>query len=526
MARKRTMTDYRDVIRRLQQKQSKREIQRETGIHRTIIRKIEKTSFQNGWLDPAALIPNEEILYDIFEKEKSAPPHPLVAWHEKIKEWISSGHSYVVMHTLISASVNCSEATLRRYIKRHFPRAPKVSMRRDTIPGEVMEVDYGFLGITYDPLTARMRKTYVFSGRLRHSRDAYREIVFGQKQESFFQCHIHAFEYFGGVPAKVVPDNLKAAVIKASFTNPSINRIYQKLAEHYGFLISPCPPYTPQHKGGVENDIKYVKGNFWPLFKERQKMKGFTILRADDLSDELEIWNRDTARVRIVGGVGRSPACLFDEEEKQTLKGLPPTRWEPLSWAPGILVHTSWEIQLDCAFYTVPYAFVGKRVDVLSSAGTVYIFFQHKQIALHRRASRRWEHVKKDEHAPANVTEYLKTTRESIIRWARSIGPAVGQVVTEILNHKSVDGLKPARAVLAFRKTYGEARLEAACRRALAYDIPEYRSIKSILVKGLDKIDPNEPIDSKGQKLFKFTREYGFFDPSHNNSQGEKTWMN
>src|SRR4030042_5090058 len=249
--RRRTMTEYREVIRRLKETQGKREIQRETGIHRTIIRKIEREALKKGWLIPGSGLPNEAELAQAFGNERKQYTHPMSVWDTKIKDWVEKEYSFVVIHNLVlQRGVKCSEATVRRYVKTRFPKAPKTTMRRDTIPGEVMEVDFGFLGVTYDLASNRRRKTYVFSGRLRHSRDVYREIVFDQKQETFFECHVNAFESFNGVPLKVVPDNLKAAVVKASFQDPLINRVYQNLAEHYGFLISPCLPRKPEHKGG------------------------------------------------------------------------------------------------------------------------------------------------------------------------------------------------------------------------------------------------------------------------------------
>jgi transposase len=134
--------------------------------------------------------------------------HPLDTWKEEINWWVEARYSYVVIHQLVLQHYQCSEATVRRYIQRHFPPDPQGVMVRSTISGEVMEVDFGFLGITYDPSERGNRKIYLFSGRLRHSRIAYRERVFDQTQQPFFEAHIHAFEYFGGVAHKVVPDNL------------------------------------------------------------------------------------------------------------------------------------------------------------------------------------------------------------------------------------------------------------------------------------------------------------------------------
>jgi transposase len=527
MPRRRTMTEYRDVIRRLKMSQSIREIARETGIHRTIIRKIKKIADKKGWLNPTSRLPNEETLYNIFEKKKAVFKHPLDEWNDEIKRLaVDEKYSYVVIHKLIQKYYACSEATVRRYIKKNFPETPKATMRRKTIAAEVMEVDFGYLGITYDPVTDRRRKTYLFSGRLQHSRNAYREIVFNQKQDIFFDCHIHAFDYFGGVPEKVVPDNLKAAVIKASFECPLINRVYQNLAEHYNFLISPCLPKKAKHKGGVENDIKYVKKNFWPLFKEGQRAKGYSDLNAAELKEELEKWNREVARVRKIGGIGRSPEEIFETEEKNALKSLPDTRWDRFEWADRVTVQETWRVRFDNAFYTVPYKYIGNKVEVLANSKSVYIFCNYKQIALHQRTRRRWEVVEREEHAPPNVAAFMSTTRESIKRWALSIGPSVGKVVEAILNHKSVDGLRPARGVIGLKRKYGEARLEAACRRALIYDTPEYMSVKSILLKELDKLDIDEPVDQTGQKLFIFARKSGYFDPENHIKTGGGKWMN
>ena len=177
---------------------------------------------------------------------------------------------------------------------------------------------------------ARGKRTWVFSGRLRHCRRAYREVVFDQKQETFFACHMHAFEWFGGVPEKVTPDNLKAAVIVASFEDPLVNRAYRELALHYGFLISPCLPRRPEHKGVVEGDIKYVKRNFLPLFREAEKERGRDTPDAGELAEELERWNRESCDQHVVQKVGRTPLELFESEEAQALRPLPMTRWDPV----------------------------------------------------------------------------------------------------------------------------------------------------------------------------------------------------
>jgi transposase len=528
MPRRRTMTEYREIVRRLQKSQSIRGIQRETGIHRTIIRKIKKHADKNGWSIPGTPLPSEESLYDICGKSAIHNCHPLDSWQEKIKEWLDEDYSYVVIHKLIQPSHNCSEATVRRYIKKHFPGQKKAVTCRETVAGETMEVDFGYMGITYDSETNRRRKTYLFSGRLNHSRDAYREIIFDQKQQTFFNCHVHAFEYFGGVPKKVVPDNLKAAVLRASYESPVVNRVYRALAEHYNFMISPTLPRKPEHKGGVENDIKYVKNNFLPIFKEGQKNKGYADPHAQEMIKALDVWNRETARVRMIGGVGRSPKEIFENEEQHELQPLPRSRWNPIIWSEGIKVQDTCRIQYNCAFFSVPYKYIGKKVDVLADSTTVYIFLSHKQIAIHPREKHKWEFVKNKDHFPPHAQQYMSITRESLKRVAVRIGEYTGKIVTHILDNKQVDGLRPARAIVfSLKKKYGSFRLEAACKRAWIYDTPEYYSVKSILIKELDKTEIKQPVDSKGQHLFHFARAKGYFDPAnHTQTEGGTPWMN
>ncbi len=241
MPRRRTMVEKVDVIRRLQLNQSIRAIQRETGIHRTNIREIKDLALSKGWLEKKAPLPSEYELYEALNhlhNKTSHLPHPLDVWKEPIKRWVDAKYSFVVIHQLVSQQYQCSETTVRRYIHRQFPREPKAVMVRPTVAGEAMEVDFGYLGITYDPVEKRNRKTHLFSGRLRHSRIAYRERVFDQKQHTFFDAHIHAFEYFGGVPQKVVPDYVPRNIIWRLYLCDS-PIVYKHVDEtfHKGLLV-------------------------------------------------------------------------------------------------------------------------------------------------------------------------------------------------------------------------------------------------------------------------------------------------
>jgi hypothetical protein len=224
------MTEYKDIIRRLRMGMGPREIQRDTAIHRTIIRGIRGIAEVEGWLDPGSPVPSEEEIQKVREgaRAKKDSHHPLYAYLEEFRGWVKEGYTYVVMHQLIRERFACSEPTVRRFVQKYLAPQPKPVMVRPTVPGRDMEVDFGYLGITYDGQTRRNRKTYLFSGRLRHSRLAYREPGFQQKAQAFFLGHIHAYEYFGGVAEKAIPDYVPRNIIRvmclSSLCGPFANR--------------------------------------------------------------------------------------------------------------------------------------------------------------------------------------------------------------------------------------------------------------------------------------------------------------
>lgn len=507
------MTEKRDVIMRLRLGHSIRQISRDTGMHRTIIRRLYQAAVKQGWLESSGTVPAEKTIQNtitcVFDTDTESG-HILDAYHDRIKGWLEEKDSYVVIHQMLSQEVAVSESTVRRYCQKTFPEAPKAVYLRPTIPGAIMEVDFGTFGMIYDEREKRNRRGYVFSARLRHSRYAYRECVLSQDQSTFFRCHVHAFEYFGGVPEQVVPDNLKAAVIKASFTDPQVNRLYHKLAEHYGFVIDPCPPYSPNLKGGVENDIKYIKRNFWPQYRESERQKGCDVPGREGLQKALEAWSEHTAHRRIISGIGARPIDLFEQEEKDCLQPLPYERWREVSMT-SAKVQETWRVQVDRAYYSVPYRYIGQKVCVFISDEQVEIYKDYDLIATHRRATRAWEAVLDAAHNPPNVAAFLSSTREGLLQRAAHIGPHVTSVIQYLLNQKTVNGVKPSRAILALRKTYGPSRLDSACERALLFENIQYSTIKRILTHRLDMVYQYEAIDSAGNFCFLFTRPRGYF---------------
>jgi transposase len=330
--KEKTVLDQREILLQLRKGWSIRKVSRDLGVHRDIIRPIHRAACTYGWINPASQMPDHDEINRVIGNKPLQSKHQLDPYAEDIKQWRVEGISAVVIQRLLKEmrQCDCKIGALRRYINKLCPEPLDPVMVRTTKPGEVMDVDFGYLGMLWDDSRGKHRKAWVFSGRLRHSRKAYRRLVWEQDVKVFLKCHILAFEHFNGVAEIVCLDNLKAGVIKSSIDNDMVNRSYKELAEYYDFMISPCLPRTPEHKGGVESDVKYIKRNFWPQFREKQKTHSKLTLR--DAQEELDKWDHEVADVRKIRVMGRSPEEIFAYEEKNALKALPKDRFELTEW--------------------------------------------------------------------------------------------------------------------------------------------------------------------------------------------------
>jgi transposase len=485
--KKKSMTDIRTIIHRLRLGQSKRNIHKELGIHRSIIRQLHSLAIIHQWLDPTLPMPSDEEVEKVWSKKTETKKHPLDPYKDQVEKWCKEGLSAVVIQRLLQEKCPCDVQVIRRYRAKNFPRTIEPVMVRSTIPGRDLELDFGELGRFLDE-NQQLRRVWLFSFRLRHSRKAYREIVLDQKLNTFLKGHIHAFEHFNGVPTNCIMDNLKSAVIRSTTDNDMIVRSYQELAEHYGFIISPCPPRTPEHKGGVEGDVKYVKRNFLPYFRARQEEKNIRIPKICDLIEALEKWDKEVADVHLIHGIKKSPLEIFQSEEEKALRPLPKERWELTTWYKST-VRRDWRIVVDSAFYSVPYQLIGKTVEVCITDSFVRIFHEGKQVTIHPRAKPQ-AYQRKAEHAPPFKEAVLQCSRDGLLAMAQDVGPFTYKMAQEIFANPTVDKLKPVRCLIRLAEKYGQQRLEKACQRAVNCSLFAYKSVKNILEKQLEYEEP------------------------------------
>ncbi len=333
-----------------------------------------------------------------------------------------------------------------------------VAIPVETRPGEVAQVDFGYIGRLYDPRARVMRKAWVFVMVLGYSRHLFARIVFDQTTETWLRLHVEAFEELGGVVEVVVPDNLKAAVIRAAFgvDGPTaLNRSYRELARHCGFKVDPTPVYDPGKKGKVEAGVKYVKRNFM-----RSRAGG----DADLVAVELQRWVYEIAGTREHGTTHRRPLEVFRELEQAVLRPLPPRRFEPVVWKEAT-VHRDSHVVFDRRLYSVPWRLIGRVVWVRATASTVAIFWDDARVATHdRRGPGHRSTV--DAHLPEHRADLRHRSRGYWEERADRVGPDTGRFVREVFDSDDVLYLlRTVQAIVTHLERFPRERAEAASRR-------------------------------------------------------------
>ncbi len=360
---------------------------------------------------------------------------------------------------------------------------PEVFVRLETPPGEVAQVDFGEIRALFDPLTQTVRRTWAFVMLLAWSRHMFVEFVFDQTITTWLLCHQHAFEFFGAVPKRVVLDNLKAAIIKAYTRDhdPEVTRAYAECAEHYGFLIDPCLPRRPEHKGKVERGgVGYVQQSFVPLLEANTPL--------GDANRQVQQWVLGRAGLRTHGTTHEVPLTRFAQTEQKMLLPLPRTAYDPAEWK-QVKLHRDGHVVFQKAFYSAPYRFVGQRLWLRAGLREIRLFSSaFELIATHSRATHAGARLTHLDHLPPEKVRGLITTREACRVQAETIGPATTQVITELLDARPVDKFRTALRMLHLADTYTPARLEAACARGLAFGDVQLVTLKRILAERLDEL--------------------------------------
>jgi transposase len=401
---------------------------------------------------------------------------------------------------------------------RRWVRTLEPVLRQHYVAGEKLFVDYcGPTVSVTDRQTGEVREAQIFVAVLGASNYTYVEATESQGLSDWIGSHRRCFEALQGVPALVVPDNLKSGVTSPCFYDPELNRTYQDLAEHYGTAILPARVRKPRDKAKVEAGVQGVER--WLLARLRNR-RFFSLAELNAALWEL-LAEYNLRPFQKLDGCRQS---LFEQLDRPALRPLPAQPYEYAEWRRA-RVNIDYHIEVDHHYYSVPYQLVHQEVEVRLTRATVEILHRGQRVASHVRSSLRGRHTTIAEHMPRQHREYLEWSPSRLTRWAKSIGPATAAVVEQILASRAhpAQGYRTCLGILRLSRP-DAARLEAACARALQLQALSYRSIASILKHGLEAQPLPAPLPSaspishahiRGAAYYESNKEESHAAPTH-----------
>jgi transposase len=477
-----------DIVYRLRQGQSERAIARDLGHSRMTVRRYHELAREKGFLEPETPLPAPDLLLAQLGPPAPPPrcPSSVEPYQALIEEWLRLGVEQSAMHQRLVQHHGYpgSYSSVRRFVRHLRPPSPQATVRLETPPGRQAQVDFTAVGKLKDPATDKLRPAYAFLMTLSYSRHQYVEFVFDQSLPTWIGCHRRAFESFGGTPQEIVLDNLKAGVLQHALEDPVFSTPYRQMAQHYGFLLHPCRPRTPQHKGKVENGVRYLQRNF---------LAGATFGDLADANQRVRVWVREVAGVRDHGTTHEAPLARF-QREREALAPLPPEPFQ-LEAVRAVRVHRDCHVVLEGSFYSVPHALVGQTLEAHLYEHTLQLYRGTQLVVTHPRAQSRGERFTRLEHYPQEKALYLERTPEVCQERAQQVGESCHLLVLYLLVQSSADNLRAVQSLVGLESQVGRERLEAACARALHYGDPRYRRVKAILAAGLE----SAPLTEEGE---------------------------
>lgn len=491
------MVDYKAILRLNSEKLSLRQIAARVGNSHHTVKNVIDTATKNGVAWPIEedvtnqeleklLFPDRMVSknvmyaepdYSYIHKELSKKGVTLtLLWNEYCERCRANG-----------AIPYMSTQFCDKY--RRWAKVTKATMRINHKPGETMQVDWAGGTIPYyDSVTGEEFKAYLFVAVLPCSGIIYVEACNDMKQENWLMCHVHAYEYFGGVTRILVRDNLKTGVTANTRYETQLNESYRELAEHYGTAIVPARVRHPQDKGLVERSVGFSTTWITAAMRER---KFFSIAEVKEaVAERLEFINNKPFQ--------KLPGCRTEaylNEEKEFMLPLPATPYEPAIWLQS-KVGNDYLISDGKNKYSVPFDLIGEKVQIRLTRNTVEVFFKGSRMTSHKRLDVcRMKPVIKTDHMPENHKKYLSYNADEFMNWAKDIGKSVLDVVESFLSIGDVpeQGYKSCISLMKLCERYGKKKLNSVCERILCItSAPKIRNIASLL-----KSDGNNDVQEK-----------------------------
>ena len=402
-------------------------------------------------------------------------------WRETIRSKLDLGLTAqrVFQDLVAEHGFTGSYYSVRRFIRRLDGKRELPFRRLECAPGEEAQVDFG-TGVPVRQPDGTRRRTHVFRIVLSHSRKAYSESVYRQTTESFIRCLENAFWHFGGVPQRLVLDNLRAAVTKADWFDPEMNPLVRSFAEHYGTALLPTRPYTPRHKGKVERGVDYVQEN---------ALRGRSFDTLEEQNRFLLNWESTVADTRMHGTTRKQVGKHFTEVERSALMRLPAERF-PCFKESRRTVHRDGHVEVEKAYYSVPPEYLARQVWVRWDAKLVRIFDERmKPVAVHvRHEPGRFS--TQSQHIAGPKINSVERGAAWLLGKVRRIGPKSLGWAEAVIEHRGVEGVRVLQGLLNLAERHPCDVLEQACDVAASYGSHHLRTIRSLLKRPAAKQEP------------------------------------
>jgi transposase len=478
------MVKFREIIRLHELGYNQTEIARSCVVARSTVQDyIRRTSAKGLSYEQLQGMSDSEA-QTLLGKEKTASVPAKAISFELVHQEL--GHKGVTLALLWQEGIDRGDWRLsygqfcRRY--NQWKGRQNLSMRQVHKAGEKLFVDY--CGVTIavtDPVTGMVTAAQVFVACLGASNYTFAEATPSQALPHWIGSHQRALNFLGGVPACIVPDNLKSGITDPCRYEPGVNRSYQDVATHYQVAVIPARPKSPKDKAKVEKAVQEVERQILAPLRHQQ-FNSFSELN-EAIRPLLQRLNE-----RVMSDYGLSRLAMFERVDQPALKPLPKYPFIFANWKRA-KVNLDYHIEVEKHYYSVPYWYVRQEVNVKVSEQVVEIFYEHQRIALHPHSSVPYRHSTLPDHMPPEHWAYKSQSKENFLAWATRIGPHTTTQVETIFASKPHDeqSFRTLKGLQSLASHYGAERLEAACHRANTFGIVGYRRLKAILQHHLDK---------------------------------------
>ena len=509
-----------EVVRRWQVNESQRAIARATGLARETVKKYLAAASDLG-LSATGPPPAERELVELrrlgvvaTQPIMRVAPHvaTLEAHRDQIATWIDHDHLLLtrVQELLLGQyGVPVAYTTLRRYVRQAgLWKQPRSTVRMAAAaPGEVAEMDFGKLGTLINPVTGRRQVVWGLLVVLVYSRYSFFWPLLQQTVEATIEGLEKAWAFFGGLPVRLIMDNFPAAVAGPDALNPRPTRAFREYSQARGLILDPARVRSPRDKPHVENGIRYARERWW---------KGATFIDLADSRRRAEVWCRDGAGLRVHGTTRKLPRVVFENEERAQLQPYDGVPYDVPLWR-EVTVHPDHHVSVQYALYSAPSATCppGTELEARCDRALVKLYLRGDLVKVHPRKPKGGRSTDADDYPPER-TAYAMRAPDRIVDQARKLGPSIGRFAERLLEgHFPWSKLRQGQRLLRLAERYTPERLDAACARALGFDLVDVRRVERILVLALEhEGQPSPPADQRVHELpaGRFARPGSAFD--------------